>query len=396
MATRSTPPKPRFRLKSPWWNNSVRRRWTRIVFVILVLFVALCSMGYLGQLHSGFGMPLSRLLGVGVGFLALPLLYPLARQCGASRTTALWAMAWLGCNVAWLWHLRQGDDYAMVASALVVGALGYRWLCLGQRRGILWLGIALVGALYQHPPLGYGMLFGLILHYLGWNRERLVGQRFLYALGIGLVGTLACALGEFLVGRLAGGAGMAHGQWAVTGADLGPRLLAVISLAQFWLLPLFALPLGWSALFSDPAQRWRIAPEGALPAVLLGCGLLAAAAAPRDPHVRAIIGLMPLAALWVALGFARLQTRTPAWVWLPVGVVLMLTLLPQGLVSWGLTRTLPPSAGVRRVLPDGGHLSPELVVPLYSYFTRELVGRNFSVFITNDSRPTPLDGKADR
>jgi hypothetical protein len=352
------------RVPLPWMNNRVRRRWTRIAYVLIVLFVGALAALNLRVLEQSAGALGLRLPLFVLGFLALPLLYPLARRLGASRTTALWAMALLGACVPWLLLLRRCETCALMPLLLTLAALCYTRVLADKPGAWFSLGLTAAALFLDNPWVGLGLVLGLGLHAAGWVRARALWRALAWAGGVFLLGLLAVVCFPPLGGL----------PWNLS-ATIPPlaALLSYLLMLNAWVLPLLALPLLWIALFTDPAHRWRINPEAALPACIIVAVLLMAGTARAIPLLRIAIALAPLAALWLAMGFARLQARTPAWVWVPVGVLLVVTSVPHSLVRWGcqavgLTRLVPDQAIATRL----DIRSPELLIPLYPYVTREI------------------------
>lgn len=387
-------------IRSPWWNNSVRRRWTRIVFWIVILFVAILALTNQGQsakdslnLHLPIGF---------LAFLTLPLIYPLAQRLGASRATALWAMGLLGANVPWLWHLRIGEcwlcafpKYQWVGSALLplfTALCIYFYLLLldGHRRA--WLGLAAAAlAIYVCNPLaGLGLFLGILVHAAGWVRQREAWQFLLLSAILTAVGTLVWVQTiPWMLTQLDLPSAKPIG-WVFNSTSTPSAIISYFLLMNAWLLPLLTLPLLWVALFTDPAARWRPSREvGILVLVILGT-ILVASLGRGSGHIHDVVGLIPLAAIWLAMGIAKLQVRAPQWVWLPVAILLVLTTVPQSLVSGGIRRMLI-EASLRKtgqprittnitVLNNLSQPHPDMLVPLYPYLTRELTREAFYPF----------------
>ena len=349
--------------KSPWEKGSVRRRWTRIMYLVIVLFVLTMALVNPQPAFTDFREVSARLLMLLVGLLALPSLYILARHLGASRTTSVWAMALLGGNIAWLLALRHGELVTVLPLAVSLSALFYYQLLGGHTRAWVGLGLCVVLAGFCSVPAGLGLLAGLVLHAACWAR----GRNVLWQLGWAALLITAGAGAVCWIVPLAGR--------AFSGAFL-PGLLRDVSAMNTWLLPLLALPLLLWALWHDPAAPWHASRVVTLLAFPLLAGLLIAGCCRRGDDVPALLGMAPLAALWLAMGLARLQARTPAWVWAPVALILVTTTLPQALLGWG-QRTSPHFASIllaRRHTPPAG-----LLVPLYAYVEQELAGEGLRV-----------------
>ncbi|HOF86473.1 MAG TPA: hypothetical protein PLZ36_00025 [Armatimonadota bacterium] len=348
-------------LKSPWQRNRVRRRWTYLLGGVVFLAAAALIFGNLDlDRDAARRLPLTLF-----GFAALPLLYPLARRLGVSRGTAIWALALLAASVPWLVLLRACTTCAVMPFFVVLGALCYTRVLAGLPGAWCALGLALVTLSLANPWAGLGLALGLALHAAGWVRGRARWRALGGAGAILAVGFTVLALyppARDPAWGLPGGAGIG-------------QFLGYLLLLNAWVLPLPALPLLGLALFTDPAHRWRVNGEAALPALIITATLLAAGLSPGPIRLRILLGVAPLAALWLAMGLARLQARAPAWVWAPVGVLLVLTALPHLLVRWGSA-----AIGLHRIIPDRA-VSEQLadspadqLVPLYPLLRDDLTG----------------------
>jgi 4-amino-4-deoxy-L-arabinose transferase-like glycosyltransferase len=346
-------------VKSPWQRNSVRRRWTYLTFTLILVFAAALVFGKMDDL-TRLGLPVLLAL---CGFGALPLVYLLAKRLGASRATALWAMALLGACVPWLLLLRIGTTSALIPAFITLGA----WLYTRVTARLPWswvaLGVSLAALCFIHPWAGMGLALGLALHAACWVRQAPVWRTLGFAgalLALGIIGL--CCIPQ-----------LRDPAWAMpTGGAAVSRFLSYLLAMNAWVLPWLALPLLWLALFADPAHRWRVNMEAALPALVLLATLLVASFSPEPMRLRMLLGIAPLAALWLAMGLARLQVRTPVWVWAPVGVMLVATALPQMAMRWGCQ-----AIGLHRAVPDRAlaqELAPPragMLVPLYPYITSD-------------------------
>lgn len=347
------------RLKSPWSNNGVRRRWARIVFAIIVSFVAIIATLNLDGLFARTTTPLPRVLVLALGLLALPALYPLARRLGASRSTALWAMALLGVNVPWLLHLRHGDLSVVTPVLVMLACFCYLQVASASRLAWVGLGGALLGIFVCQPLAACGVVLGLLLHAAGWCRQREQWQQYGLAVGLFAATAIPCSM-------------LLHaGNMTVQWDAFVPNLVGFFLLVNAWLLPLLALPLLYLILFNDPAARWRPHAEVALLGLLIA-GVLLTAGFQRHAGLRDLLSLAPLAALWLAMGLTRIQARTPVWAWAPVGVLLVATTLPQWLVSRGVCATCLRQRMNGTLAGRMQQPSADMLVPMYTYIKGEL------------------------
>jgi hypothetical protein len=354
-------------LKSPWSRNSVRRRWAYGVFLVIILFAAILVFSNL-SLGKPFSLQLPLTL---LGFGALPLLYPVAKRLGASRSTALWAMALLGASVPWLVLLRACTPCATIPFFVILGVFCYTRVLARLPWSWVALGLALTALVLANPWAGLGLVLGLALHAAGWVRQP--GQWRMLAFA-GAILTLGAIL-------LAVYPPVRDPAWSLPdGSQALGQFLGYLLMMNAWVLPLLALPLLWLALFTDPAHRWRVNADAALPALVIVATVIVASLSPSPMRLRILLGLAPLAALWLAMGLTRLQTRTPAWVWVPVSLMLVLTSLPQTLVRWG-----SQAIGLHHAIPDRtfsaqlAERRPAMLVPLYPLLTHDLAGETLDL-----------------
>lgn len=352
-----TPSARRTSLLSPWLRNSVRRRWAHIAFVLILLFdAALLFVDLDYHLFNAREMAV-HLLVLGGGLVTLAAVYHLARSMKTSRDVGLWAMVLLGLNVPWLLYLRQGSLASLFPLALALAILGYLLLLNDSRFGGLLLGAGAAGMLACDQPVGAGVLFGVAVHAAWWLRGR---SRLLQLAWAG-VAFVAAGIPAYLFTK-------PQLQFAMPAdgllAGFGANALGV----QAWLLPLLALPLLAMTLAHEVGTHWRLQREPLALALVVVGALLMGACCRRDFSVYGILGLAPVTAVWLALGLDQLQGRVPAWVAVPIGVILVLTTLPQNLVSWAARAArLPERVADVHIARQIDDPRPELLVPLYSY-----------------------------
>lgn len=365
-------------VKNPWLNNSVRRRWTRITYVLLVIVGALFALGNPAKPTQEQGTLLHWIFLV-IGFLAVPLLYPVARRFGTSRTTALWAMAILAANVPWLLHLRHCDFCALAPVLSLLMIFWYQLTLDEHPWGWVWMGLGGVALVIAHPLAALGVVIGLAAHAGCWVRGRNAWMR----LGLAL---LVMVLGSAVILHTLG----TSTQLSLRAMLTLPALLGEVIFVNPWLL--LALPLLWMALFSDPAARWQPNREiSLLGLVVLGI-IVAASLDARFVHLHALITLAPLAALWLAMGLARLQARAPVLAWMPVAAMLVLATLPWNLIP-GITAERLAAQRMPYPLLTAHNRLVGRIVPLYAYIRHELTGdlRNIDgvqeMLPTDDAEP---------
>jgi len=352
-----TQPVRRTSLLSPWLRNSVRRRWAYIVFTLILLFDAALLFLDLDYHLFNTRETIAHLLVLSGGLLTLVAVYHLARSMKTSRDVGLWAMVLLGLNVPWLLYLRQGELTNLFPLALALAVLGYLLLLNDSRVGGLLLGAGAAGMLACDQPVGVGVLFGLFVHAVWWLR----GRARLLQLAWAGAAFLAVALPCYLFTRPQLQLAMpADGLLAGFGAN-------AVGL-QAWLLPLLALPLLAMTLVQVVGPHWRLQREPLALALVVAGAVLLGACCRRDFSLYGILGLAPVTAMWLALGLDQLQRRVPAWVWASIGVMLVLTTLPQNLVSWAARAArLPERVTDVRIARQIDDPRPEMLVPLYSY-----------------------------
>ncbi|MHB9110808.1 MAG: hypothetical protein ACYDCO_27455 [Armatimonadota bacterium] len=350
-------PARRTSLLSPWMRNSVRRRWAYIAFVLILLFdAALLSIDLDYQLFNARQAAV-HLLVIGGGLGTLAAVYHLARAMRTSRDVGLWAMVMLGLNVPWLLYLRQGDLTSLFSLALALAVLGYLLILNDGRFGGLLLGAGAAGMLACDQPVGVGVLLGIAVHAAWWLRGHSRLRQLAWAAGAFLaagIPYLYCTRTQLQLAVPSEG-------WL---SGFGASALGL----QAWLLPLLTLPLLVMALVHEVGAQWRPQREPLVLALVVVGAVVMAAFDRQGQGLYDIIGLVPVTAVWLALGLDRLQGRVPAWVWAPAGAVLVLTTLPQNLVSWAARAARLPQrvddVRIARQIDDPG---PEMLVPLYPY-----------------------------
>jgi len=336
------------------------------MYLVVVLFVMALALINPRPVFTDLREAGGRLLLLLLGLLALPSLYKLARHLGGSRTTAVWAMGLLGVNIAWLLALRHSEMVTVLPLAVSLAVICYYRLLEGHPHAWFWLGICLVAAGFCSLPVGLSLLIGVTIHAACWARGRETLTHLAWT-------ALLLVIGATALLAIVPSPGAEFGPIALSGFLHGVLML------NAWLLPLAAVPLLLLALWPDPAARWRPSREVVLLALPLFSGLLVASCCRPGTGVLFFLGLLPLAVLWLAMGLARLQTRTPAWVWAPVGALLVATALPPALLTWGL-HTRGHSPQTAQIILAKQHVPPAIpLVPLYAFVEQELSGEGLKL-----------------
>ena len=338
---------------SPWLCNGVRRRWMRMLFVLLLIFEAALFFVDLDYYHLDTRQILLRALILCSGLVTLALLYAIAQVMKVGRDIGLWAMIFLAMNIPWLIFLRQGDATAFFPCAVALAALGYL-LCMRESRfGWPMLAAGGIAMLFCNQPIGLGMLLGIGVHAAWWVRQQSQLTQLAWA-------AVSIAVGGITLHPILQLAASEGGFWA--GVSL--HILAIFS----WLLPLLALPLLALTVGHEMGRHWRVHREVSLFALVVGGVVLMGGLCSHQTHIANIVSIAPIAAIWMAIGLDRLQGRTTPWVWAPVGVILVLTTAPQILVNWTVRMVqLPARISNPHIADQLQEPDMKMIVPLYAY-----------------------------